>query len=137
MGSEIKDLQRLCIHTITTKPLGFEVACAKYAALGVKGISIWRDAVAGLPPRTVINCLKNSDLSAVSYVRGGFFPALDADKRAAAIEDNLLMLQEAAEMEIPMLVLVCGQNRVSPWRPQESRSKPGLKPCFPGPGSSR
>ena len=45
MASEIRDLDHLCIHTITTKPLEFEVACAKYAALGVKGISIWRDAV--------------------------------------------------------------------------------------------
>jgi len=131
MGSEIKDLQRLCIHTITTKPLGFEVACAKYAALGVKGISIWRDAVAGLPPRTVINCLKNSDLSAVSYVRGGFFPALDADKRAAAIEDNLLMLQEAAEMEIPMLVLVCGAEPGQSLETSREQIKAGIEALLP------
>jgi len=131
MGSEIKDLQRLCIHTITTKPLGFEVACAKYAALGVKGISIWRDAVAGLPPRMVINCLKNNDLSAVSYVRGGFFPALDADKRAAAIEDNLLMLQEAAEMEIPMLVLVCGAEPGQSLETSREQIKAGIEALLP------
>ena len=48
MASAIDNLDRLCIHTITTKPLGFEPACEKFAARGVKGISIWRDAVEGL-----------------------------------------------------------------------------------------
>ena len=53
MGAEIKNLERLCIHTITTRPLSFELACTRYAALGVRGISIWRDAVEGLGPKTV------------------------------------------------------------------------------------
>ena len=110
MTSAIKNLDKLCIHTITTKPLKFEVACAKYAALGVKGISIWRDAVAGLDSQLVKNCLRTNGLSPVSYVRGGFFPALEAGKRAEAIMDNILMLEEAAAMEIPMLVLVCGSE---------------------------
>ena len=28
VAPKIKNLERLCIHTITTKPLEFEVACA-------------------------------------------------------------------------------------------------------------
>ena len=80
MASEIRNLEKLCIHTITTKPLDFEVACAKYAALGVKGISIWRDAVEGLDHKTVKDCLRKNDLTPVSYVRGGFFPALETGK---------------------------------------------------------
>jgi sugar phosphate isomerase/epimerase len=108
MAITIDNPDRLCIHTITTKPLGFELACEKYAARGVKGISIWRDAVEGLDPADVKKCLRSYDLQAVSYVRGGFFPALEAGKRAAALEDNRQMLAEAAGMEIPMLVLVCG-----------------------------
>ena len=110
MSSPIKDLNRLCVHTITTKPLKFEEACSKYAEHGIKGISIWRDAVEGISPQKVINGLKDNGLTAVSYVRGGFFPSVDEDRRRAAIADNLLMLQEAAEMEIPLLVLVCGSD---------------------------
>ncbi len=131
MTSEIKNLDRLCIHTITTKPLGFEVACTKYAALGVKGISIWRDAVAGLDPRTVINCLKTNGLKPVSYVRGGFFPALEAGKRNAAIQDNLLMLQEAAMMEIPMLVLVCGAEPGQPLQTSREQIRAGIEAILP------
>ncbi len=108
MASEIDNSDRLCIHTITTKPLGFERACEKFAARGVKGISIWRDAVEGLDPAAVKKYLRSNDLQPVSYVRGGFFPALEAGKRTAALEDNRQMLAEAAGMEIPMLVLVCG-----------------------------
>jgi len=108
MTTEIKGTDRLCIHTITTKPLAFEEACALYAARGVMGISIWRDAVEGLSPNKVKQLLKENHLSPVSYVRGGFFPALLPDQREAAIADNRKMLEEAAGLEIPILVLVCG-----------------------------
>ena len=110
MSSPIRDLNRLCVHTITTKPLKFEEACSKYAEYGIKGISIWRDAVEGISPQKVKDSLKENGLTAVSYVRGGFFPSVDEQKRKAAIADNLHMMQEAAEMEIPLLVLVCGSD---------------------------
>lgn len=131
MASAIKDLDKLCIHTITTKPLGFEVACEKYAARGVKGISIWRDAVAGLDSRTVIKCLKTNGLSPVSYVRGGFFPALEAGQRNAAIQDNLMMLQEAAGMQIPMLVLVCGAEPGQALQASREQIKAGIEAILP------
>ena len=99
---------------MTTKPLKFEEACSKYAGVGVKGISIWRDAVQGISAAKVKNCLKENGLTAVSYVRGGFFPSTDQAKRKAAIEDNLTMLQEASEMEIPLLVIVCGADPGQP-----------------------
>jgi len=114
MATEIQELNRLCVHTMTTKPLKFEEACSKYAGVGVKGISIWRDAVQGISAAKVKNCLKENGLTAVSYVRGGFFPSTDQAKRKAAIEDNLTMLQEASEMEIPLLVIVCGADPGQP-----------------------
>ncbi len=131
MASEIRDLDHLCIHTITTKPLEFDVACAKYAALGVKGISIWRDAVDGLDHHAVRECLRTNELTPVSYVRGGFFPALEREKRDAAIEDNILMLQEAAAMEIPMLVLVCGAEPCQALQTSRDQIKKGIEAILP------
>ena len=127
MSSEIKNLEKLCIHTITTKPLEFEVACEKYARRGVKGISIWRDAVAGLKPGKVTQVLREYELEPVSYVRGGFFPALDEEKRALAIQDNLLMLQEAASMDLPLLVLVCGAEAQQPLQTSRDQIKEGIE----------
>jgi sugar phosphate isomerase/epimerase len=97
----------------------------------VKGISIWRDAVEGLDPATVKDCLRKNDLSPVSYVRGGFFPALEPEKRAAAIEDNINMLQEAAGMEIPLLVLVCGAESGQALQTSRDQIKQGIESILP------
>ncbi|MFH0757979.1 MAG: sugar phosphate isomerase/epimerase family protein [Bacteroidota bacterium] len=131
MASDIHNLEKLCMHTITTKPLGFEVACAKYAARGVKGISIWRDAVDGLDHKTVVNCLRIYDLTPVSYVRGGFFPSIEKGKREKAIDENILMLQEAAEMEIPMLVLVCGGEPRQSLQTSRDQIRAGIEAILP------
>lgn len=129
--SEIVNLDRLCIHTITTKPLEFEVACAKYAALGVKGISIWKDAVEGLDPQTIRSCLKTNQLLPVSYVRGGFFPSPDPAKRESAVAENVIMLQEASDMEIPLLVLVCGADPGQSLKTSREQIKNGIESILP------
>lgn len=131
MDQAIKDLDRLCLHTITTKPLAFEVACEKYAALGVKGISIWRDAVKELDPGSVRGILKANELSPVSYVRGGFFPALETKKRTDANRDNIQMLEEAADMEIPMLVLVCGAEPRQSLETSRDQIRQGIEAILP------
>lgn len=70
---EHKDLSRLCIHTITTKPWNIEQAAKHYAAAGVKGITVWRDALEGKHIRQTGNMLREHDLTIVSLCRGGFF----------------------------------------------------------------
>ena len=127
MASEIRNTDRLCVHTITTKPLGFEEACTKYGARGVKGISIWQDAVEGLDHSIVKKILKDNDLTPVSYVRGGFFPSLEKDRRSAALENNILMLEEAASMEIPLLVLVCGAEPGQPLQVSREQIRQGIE----------
>ncbi len=37
-----KIFNRLCIHTITTKPWSIEEATEHYLAIGVKGMTVWR-----------------------------------------------------------------------------------------------
>jgi sugar phosphate isomerase/epimerase len=131
MNLEGMDLNKLCVHTITTKPLGFEEACSRYGSRGIKGISIWRDAVEGLDYRTLKKCLKDNGLTPVSYVRGGFFPALSVEKRHAAIENNINMLREAAEMEIPQLVLVCGAEPGQSLQTSRDQIREGIESILP------
>jgi len=134
MSSVINDLNRLCIHTITTKALSFEEACSKYAGFGIKGISIWRDAVEELPPWQVKDILGKNGLEAVSYVRGGFFPSVDEAKRKAAIADNIRMLQEASAMEIPLLVLVCGSDPAQSLQTSRDQIRKGIEEILPEAG---
>ena len=110
MATSLQDYSRLCIHTITTKPWSLKEAVENYARAGVKGISVWQDAVADKDFKAAGKLIKDHGLEIVSYCRGGFFPDPDPEKRKLAIEQNEKMLREAAELGAPMLVLVCGSS---------------------------
>ncbi|MFT4017115.1 MAG: sugar phosphate isomerase/epimerase family protein [Agriterribacter sp.] len=105
-----KDLSRLCIHTITTKPWAIETAARNYAAAGVKGITVWRDALDGRDIHQTGKMLRNEGLTIVSLCRGGFFPNTDKNKRKLALDDNRKAIEEAAALGAPLIVLVCGAD---------------------------
>lgn len=102
------DLSRLCVHTITTKPWSIEVAMDKYAAAGIGGITVWRQALEGRDIAKVGEELRALNLAIVSLCRGGFFPAKTATGLAEAIEDNRRAIREAAALGAPLVVLVPG-----------------------------
>jgi sugar phosphate isomerase/epimerase len=104
------DLSRLCIHTITTKPWSIEEAAGNYSANGVKGITVWRDALTGRNIRQTGEMLRQHNLSVVSLCRGGFFPSTESSGRKAAIDDNRKAIDEAFELGTKLLVLVCGAD---------------------------
>ncbi len=120
-GDRIHDLSRLCIHTITTKPWAFDTAIRKFSEAGVKGITVWRDAVEGLNIRDAGARARSCGLEIVSLCRGGFFPSIDTMKRKQAIEDNRRAIEEAFELGAPMVVLVCGAEPQQPL--QDSRKQ--------------
>ncbi|HVU25730.1 MAG TPA: sugar phosphate isomerase/epimerase family protein [Opitutus sp.] len=101
-------LDHLCLHTITTKPWPIETAAVRYAAAGVRGITIWRDALDGRDLQKTSALLRDHGLSVVSLCRGGFFPAVSADARARALDDNRRAIAEARALGAPHVVLVCG-----------------------------
>ena len=108
MPSPLTDLSRLCLHTITTKPWSIEEAVPRYAAAGVKGITVWRQALEGRDIAAVGRSIRDHGLSIVSLCRGGFFPATAAAARQQAIDDNRRCIDEAAALGAPLIVLVCG-----------------------------
>ncbi|QXD24088.1 sugar phosphate isomerase/epimerase [Opitutia bacterium ISCC 51] len=103
-------LDNLCVHTITTKPWSLETAAKKYSAAGVKGISIWLDSARAHADGLAAagQMVRDEGLDIVSYVRGGFFPALDLSDRQKAIDENKQIIDEAAELGAPLIVLVVG-----------------------------
>jgi sugar phosphate isomerase/epimerase len=111
MNAEKKpELSKLCIHTITTKPWKIEEAAKNFASAGVKGITVWRDALEGRNIKETGNLLRDHGLEIVSLCRGGFFPSRETDKRKLAIEDNRRAIAEAVELGTSMIVLVCGAD---------------------------
>jgi sugar phosphate isomerase/epimerase len=101
---------KLAVHTITTRPWSIETAVEKYAAVGVRGISIWIEALEGRDPGRVARQIQDSGLEAVSLVRGGFFPSRLEAGREAAVAENIRLIELAHTLGTPMIVLVCGAD---------------------------
>ena len=110
MASVLNDFSRLCVHTLTTNPWTIEECIKNYAAAGISGITIWRNVLENKNLREVEKLLKDSNLEVVSLCRGGFFPPVEVEKRAAAIDDNFLAIEKAAAIGAPLIVLVCGAD---------------------------
>jgi sugar phosphate isomerase/epimerase len=106
----LTDLSRLCIHTITTKPWNIEEAAQNYSASGVKGITVWRDALSGRNIKQTGDLLRHHGLTVVSLCRGGFFAVKEHSVRQIAINDNRRAIEEAFELGTNMIVLVCGAD---------------------------
>ena len=107
-AAPLSDLNLLCIHTITTKPWAIETSAARFAAAGVKGITVWRDTLAGRDITRTGKMIRDHGLAVVSLCRGGFFPGKTAADRRKAIDDNRLAIAEAHALGAPHIVLVCG-----------------------------
>jgi len=99
---------QLALHTFTTKPWNFRECCENYAKRGIKGISVWRETIAGLDLAEARHQLDDSGLTPISLVRGGFFTGKDVETRSKSLDENRKALDEAAALGLPMIVLVCG-----------------------------
>ena len=130
-SKEDKDLSRLCIHTITTKPWQIEEAAKNFAAAGVEGITVWRDALEGRNIKLTGKLLREHDLTIVSLCRGGFFPAKDLNKRKLAIDDNRRAIDEAVELGTSMIVLVCGADPSQPLEESRKQILDGIAAILP------
>lgn len=101
-------MNRLCIHTITTKPWTTEQCIERYSKAGVGGITFWRYNLDGRSPSTVGQQARDAGLQIVSLCRGGFFPGKTAAERQISIDDNKLCIDQAQALGAPLIVLVCG-----------------------------
>jgi sugar phosphate isomerase/epimerase len=130
-SKEPADLSRLCIHTITTKPWEIEEAAKNFSAAGVKGITVWRDALEGRNIKQTGKMLREQDLTIVSLCRGGFFSHKDIRKRASAIDENRKAIEEAAELGTSMLVLVCGADPLQSLEESRKQIRDGIEAVIP------
>ncbi|MEP7323028.1 MAG: sugar phosphate isomerase/epimerase family protein [Saprospiraceae bacterium] len=127
----MEDLSKLCIHTITTKPWSIEESAKKFSAQGVKGITVWRDALAGRDIKQTGQMLRDHQLEIVSLCRGGFFPSVDSTKRKLAIDDNRKAIEEAHKLGTSLIVLVCGADPGQPLEESRKQIQDGIEAVIP------
>ena len=123
----LQDLSRLCIHTITTRPWSLDDAIRHYAAAGVAGISVWRQAIEGLEAAAAGRRIREAGMAVVSLVRGGFYPAREKKDRQKAIQENLRIIDEAAALGAPHVVLVCGAVPGQPLEESRRQIREGIE----------
>ncbi len=125
------NLDRLCIHSITNKPWSLSQALDAYAVKGIGGISIWQNVVEKNGAQVVAAMLQDSPLEVVSYVRGGFFAHQSKSDRQKSIDHNKILLDEAAEIGAPMLVLVCGSEPAESLKKSRQYIRDGIESLIP------
>ena len=127
----MEDFSKLCLHTFTNKPWNLSQCIENYSKAGIKGISIWRNVLEGQDLKIVKKQLDEADLSIVSLVRGGFFPSVNASERALAIEDNMKLIEEAAVLGAPLIVLVCGSDGRQSLETSREQIQEGIEKLLP------
>ena len=130
-AKQLTDLSQLCIHTITTRPWSIEEAAKNYSVEGVKGITVWRDALANRDIKQTGQLLRDYGLNIVSLCRGGFFPNKEKEKRKLAIEDNLKAIEEASELGTQLIVLVCGADPAQSLEDSRKQIEEGIQTILP------
>lgn len=93
---------------MTTKPLSLVEACKAYEQIGARGITLWRHHLEGHKPEEARRIIADAGLEVVSLCRGGFFPATGGQARQDARNENRRIIEEAAAVDAPLVVLVCG-----------------------------
>jgi sugar phosphate isomerase/epimerase len=101
-------LARLSLNQRTTANWDLREAVAGAVAAGLPAIGLWREPVAEVGVDAARRIVDDAGLRVSSLCRGGFFTASDPAERAAAHEDNLRALDEAAGLGTTALVLVPG-----------------------------
>lgn len=125
------DLSGLCLHTITTKPWNIEQAAEHYASAGIKGITVWRDALEGRNIAHTGQMLRDHDLTIVSLCRGGFFASKERAKRQKAIDDNRKAIEEAFLLGTNKIVLVCGADPAQSLEESRKQIQDGIAAIIP------
>ncbi len=131
MIQPINDLSKCCIHTITTKPWRLEQALDHFAEKQIGGISVWQQAIEAMGAEKAGRLLSDYPIEVVSYVRGGFFPNRHSAERQKAIDHNKKMLDEAAAIGAPLLVLVCGAEPQQSLAESRTQIRDGIQAIIP------
>ncbi len=131
MATELNDLSKLCVHTLTNKPWNLQQCVENYSAAGIRGITIWRNVLENQNLNEAFTMLNDNNMSVVSIARGGFFPSVNKKERIKALDDNFLAIEQAAAVGAPSVVLVCGADGRQSLAESREQIKEGIVKLLP------
>ncbi|MET7935066.1 sugar phosphate isomerase/epimerase family protein [Streptomyces sp. NPDC005322] len=104
----MSDLARLSLNQETIKQWSLPELTEGCVKAGITGVGLWRAPVQEYGVEAAARLVRDAGLTVTSLCRGGFFTAIDAAARAAALADNRKAVDEAATLGTDTLVLVSG-----------------------------
>ncbi len=113
------DLSRFAINQITTKNWSMPQAIEGYRAQGVTGIACWRQYLDDYGVGQTARHLRDAGMWVASLCTSAWFDAEDAPGIARAVQANRVILDQAAAIGAPSVVMVVGGL------PQGSKDLPG------------
>jgi sugar phosphate isomerase/epimerase len=131
VATQLTDMSRCAIHTATNKPWSLRQCIEGYSGIGVKGISVWRNALEAVGARESGKMLRDAGMSVPALVRGGFFPAAEVHIRQANIDVNRNCVDEAKEIGAEMIVLVVGAVPGMPLAEARKQVADGISAVLP------
>lgn len=93
---------------MTNKPWSLRQCIEHYAAVGIRGISVWRNVLEPVGKAEASRMLREAGMRVPALVRGGFFPSPEESRRQAVIDENKRAIDEAQAIGAEMVVLVVG-----------------------------
>ncbi|RSL34835.1 sugar phosphate isomerase/epimerase [Salibacterium salarium] len=106
--SDAPSLKQISLNQITTEQWTLEEAVQGCVRQEISWISVWRHKLQEVGLTKSKKLINDAGLRVSSLCRGGMFPAATAAERRERIEDNKKAIEEAAELNTDVLVLVCG-----------------------------
>ena len=130
-AKELENFDRLCVHTMTTKPWSIEQIIENYQQAGVRGISVWRNVLENREAARIGEDIREAGMEVVSLVCGGFFTGRTEAERQESLDDNRRAIDEAAALRTSMVVLVCGAVPGQSIQTSLSQIEAGLETLLP------
>tara|TARA_Y100000588_G_scaffold379659_1_gene462224 strand:- start:9719 stop:10564 length:846 start_codon:yes stop_codon:yes gene_type:complete len=127
----LSDLARCAVHTITTKPWSLREAAESYFREGIRGITVWLDALKGTTSGAARRILDDNGLTIAALCRGGFFPNKEASLRQNSFDENRDTIDIAAEIGAPLVVLVCGADNSQSLEESRKQIREGIEAILP------
>jgi sugar phosphate isomerase/epimerase len=102
------DLSRFAINQISTPKWTMSEAIEGCVAQGVRGLAIWRHFLSDYGVNKTARHLRDAGMSVASLCTSQWLNAVDEASYRKAIETNHRLLDAAAEIQAPCLVMVVG-----------------------------
>ncbi|WFU11770.1 sugar phosphate isomerase/epimerase (plasmid) [Rhizobium sp. CB3090] len=102
------DLSRFAINQITTPKWSMPQAIEGYAAQGIRGIAVWRNFLDDYGLGATARHLRDANMWVASLCTSAWVNETDPAKLRAAIDTNKRILDQAAAIGAPCVVMVVG-----------------------------